>query len=319
MRMLVLGSAALVGCGDNTVRLPWGTGIATFDAVELELTPSVPADPFATGIAPTTRLVLPTYDGSGQVVHPDVLFERDAGRVLMAMTPYPDSNDRFENPSLLVSEDGTAFHELIEGQNPLVAAPPIDHNDDPDLHRDPVTGEYRLFYLETLRPTAQNLVLLRSPDLVAWTSEPAIRYDLTQGAPFIVSPAAVVKDATTHLFYVHLGEPNLIETLASSDGLTWDAAQAHPIELELGDVTPWHLDVFACPSGYAMLISGYPDEFSYQHLYLATSPDLATWTLRPSPLLAYDDPALEVDTLYRSTGLVLGNQLVVWHSMRYRD
>lgn len=68
---------------------------------------------------------------------------------------------------------------------------------------------------------------------------------------------------------------------------------------------------------YGMLISGFDAAFEHQDLYLATSPDLATWTFQPSPLLAYTDPDLDVASLYRSTGLVSGNTLVVWYSMQH--
>ena len=66
-----------------------------------------------------------------------------------------------------------------------------------------------------------------------------------------------------------------------------------------------------------MLISGLDEEFGKQYVYLATSPDLASWTLRPKPLLSHRDPTLHVETLYRSTGIVSGNRLVVWYSMTY--
>jgi hypothetical protein len=317
-RTAALATLALAACGDNlTPPLKWGMGVQRFDAVALGLTAPTAADPFAQAITPTTRLTVPTYDLSDQVVHPDVL--RDGDHLIFAVTPYPFGRNRFENPSVLRSPDGLTFDEVRPAGNPVVPPPPIDHNDDPDLHRDPVTGEYVLLYLETLRPKAQNLIALRSRDLVTWSSEIALPYDLTAGDPFIVSPATILSADATHLFYVNTAEPYHIETMASPDGRTWDKTQRQPVALDLGAITPWHLDVFACATGYGMLISGYPDKFTHQNLYLATSPDLVTWTLRPEPLLAHDDPSLAVESLYRSTGLVLGDQLVVWYSMQYRD
>ncbi|MBO9605718.1 MAG: hypothetical protein J7639_07195, partial [Paenibacillaceae bacterium] len=55
---------------------------------------------------------IPTYDGSGQTVHPCVLFFPEGWkghRYWMAFTPYPDGNDQFENPSLVVSGDGVRW------------------------------------------------------------------------------------------------------------------------------------------------------------------------------------------------------------------
>jgi len=51
----------------------------------------------------------PTYDGSGQVVNPDVVYFPSGWhgyKYWLAMTPYPNSNDDYENPSILVSNDG---------------------------------------------------------------------------------------------------------------------------------------------------------------------------------------------------------------------
>src|ERR1700750_1662651 len=46
----------------------------------------------------------PTYDGSGQAVHPDIVaFDAPwhGARYWMTMTPYPKSNQHLENPSIL--------------------------------------------------------------------------------------------------------------------------------------------------------------------------------------------------------------------------
>jgi hypothetical protein len=314
---------ALAACSSDHPRLAWGLGVRSFDAAALGLGTADAPDPWLAAIPTATRLKVPTYDGSGQLVHPDVLLETtpDGTRAVMAITPYPYSNNRFENPSLVLSSDGTRFEPFPGAMSPLVPAPPIDHNDDPDLRRDPASGDYELLYLETLRPDRQTLVVLRSPDLVTWTRRDAIVYDLSRGDPFIVSPAAIVgDDGRTYLFYVdNLAEGTAITQLVSADGMTWDPTMASRTAIDLGGVSPWHLDVIRGARGYGMLISGFDTAFVHQNLYLATSPDLVTWTFQPTPLLAYDDPELEVASLYRSTGLVSGNTLVVWYSMQYDD
>ena len=231
---------ALAACsGDPQLRPPWGIGVRTFDAVELGIgAPASPIDLIA-GVVDDSRLAIPTYDGSGQAVHPDVVV--DGARLL-------------ENPSLVASSDGQIFEELPG--NPLVGPPPIDHNDDPDLRRDPRTGEYELLYLETLRPDRQNVVALRSPDQVTWTRRDAIVYQLERD-PFIVSPAALEHAGVTWLFFVDLStEPAQIANLLSPDGLSWDKTSATPFAIELGAVSPWHIDVFPAAHGFAMLISG---------------------------------------------------------------
>jgi hypothetical protein len=309
---------ALAGCGDNLHpyrELSWGVGVHTFDAVELGLATSrADPSPLIDQLVDETHVTIPTYDGSGQVVHPDVLLE--SGRLVMAMTPYPFSNGRDENPSIVVSADGITFTTIRD--NPLVPAPPFDHNDDPDIRRDPRTGDYELLYLETLRPDLQTVVALRSPDLLTWTRRDAIAYDIGHGEPFIVSPAAIDDAGVTHLFYVHLGATSAqLETLTSADGTTWDRTQAAPVQIDLGAVSPWHVDVIRGDGAFGMLLSGFDTVFEHQNLYLATSQDLVQWTLRPEPLLAYTDRSLGLETLYRSSGVVAGGRLAVWYSFQY--
>jgi hypothetical protein len=289
----------LAGCGDNIdARLAWGIGVAHLDKASFARTDLIP------------HLDIPTYDGSGQAVHPDILVENDH-RYLLAFTPYPFTDARFENPSIAIGPDGVSFYEPSPGVNPLVPPPPKDHNNDPDLRRDPLTGQYVVMYLQTERPERQQLVELRSSDLISWDRSVVIDYDLATGAPFIVSPAVV----GTALFDVRLGMPNVIERMDAP----WTPSTAHPINIDMHGITPWHIDVFPLRLGHAMLISGYTDDFEHQDLYIATSDDLETWTLRTTPLLQHLDPALgDVATLYRSTGADLGSELVVWYSMQYQ-
>src|SRR4051812_24550095 len=66
-------------------------------------------------------LSIPTYDGSGQGVHPDILYldpPLNGKRFMMAFTPYPYYNARLENPSVLLSNNGVDFAEPVPGENP---------------------------------------------------------------------------------------------------------------------------------------------------------------------------------------------------------
>jgi hypothetical protein len=321
--MAVAAALSGPGCSGGKkrhLRPHWAIGVATFDATSLGLAHARTPDPFVDAIRPG-RLVIPTYDGSNQATHPDVLLERDPSgspHLTMAMTPYPYSNDRLENPSLLVSGDGMSFTPPPGVLAPLVQPPPSDHNDDPDIRRDPRTGDYEILYLETRRPDRQTLVALRSRDKVTWTRRDAVVYEFKTGARFIVSPAAIDEAGKTYLFYVDAAT-KVMYTMVSADGMTWDPRSEAPLQIELGAVKPWHVDAIRGDGAYGLLISGYDDKFQHQNLYLATSPDLVTWTLRAQPLLSWKDPALGVDTLYRSTGVVEHGSLVVWYAMSYGE
>lgn len=319
---MTVATAVLTGPGCDEPRhekLCWTIGVAAFDASALGLARARTSDPFVDALRPG-ELVIPTYDRSNQAMHPDVLLERDASgapHLTMVMTPYPFSNRRLENPSLVVSDDGMAFAPPPGVRGPLVPPPPYDHNDDPDLRRDPRTSDYEILYLETMRPDRQTLVALRSPDKRTWTRRDAVVYDLRNGAPFIVSPAAIDAGGKTYLFYVDTAD-HAIHRMVSGDGTTWDPSSATPIDLDLGKVNAWHIDAIRADGAYGLLISGFEDRFEHQNLYLATSADLVTWTLRPAPLLDYRDPTLGVESLYRSTGVVEHGWLLVWYSMQIR-
>src|SRR5690606_6972243 len=64
-----------------------------------------------------------TYDGSNQTVHPDVLFF-DTGwngyKFWMVHTPYPYSDEKLENPSIVASNDGIYWDEPKGLINPIV-------------------------------------------------------------------------------------------------------------------------------------------------------------------------------------------------------
>jgi hypothetical protein len=59
---------------------------------------------------------IPTYDDSYQLTHPKVLYFSEGWnhyKYWMSMTPYPQQNDYFENPSIVVSNDGvTGFSQM---------------------------------------------------------------------------------------------------------------------------------------------------------------------------------------------------------------
>ena len=57
-------------------------------------------------------LTTPTYDGSGQAVHPAVVYVPGGWNgyaYWMAMTPYPNGSAEWEDPSILASADGTTW------------------------------------------------------------------------------------------------------------------------------------------------------------------------------------------------------------------
>lgn len=263
------------------------------------------------------RISLPTYDGSGQSVHPDIFFDESVQRFVMAYTPYPHTNDKFENPCIALSDDGIHFYEERAGINPLVPAPQKDHNDDPDISlRD---GIYTLLYLETLRPERQNLVALQSRDRLSWAKRILHTEPFDGGGErFMLSPSVLYHGAKCYCYYVNRNYAEGHRLCVVSGGSVDSLDFSHPAPVQVNglppEVWPWHVDVIHCADADESMLmffssvkktSGKSGEYN---LYVAKSNDLYTWNVNPRPL---------IKNCYRSSGFVRDDFLYVYFSSNY--
>lgn len=260
------------------------------------------------------RLNISTYDGSGQAVHPSLLVRSDgrpgdtSPRFILSFTPYTDTDDRVENPSIVVSDDGLNFREEKQGLNPLVPAPEKDHNDDPDLfcHE----GKYCILYLETIRPEKQSLVLLKSTDRIRWEKKILHQENLGSGSGcFMLSPKYLEKDGISYLFYVNrdASDGYRIEYVIGKDLYSLDFAHRNAVAVSNLEELPWHLDILQSDSGYIMLLttaSG-PEKNARYTLRLANSSNLTEWNL---------DPDFALSDCYRSSGFIKNGVLYLYVS-----
>ena len=84
-------------------------------------------------------LMIPTYDGSGEAAHPSVLYftsRWNRYRYWMAFTPYRGTNEKYENPSIVVSNDGIHWIQPKGLINPIIGKPEDGHLSDPNLFFD---------------------------------------------------------------------------------------------------------------------------------------------------------------------------------------
>ena len=254
------------------------------------------------------RLDIPTYDGSGQAVHPSLLVQGDrttggnpvAGspRFVLSFTPYTDTDDRVENPSIVVSDDGLNFREEKPGLNPLVPAPVKDHNDDPDLFCS--NGKYGMFYLETMRPEKQSLILLESTDRIHWEKRVIHEERLDQGSDcFMLSPKYIEKDGLSWLFYVNRDASGgyRIEYVTGKDVYSLDFAHRKSVTVSGLDELPWHLEILPDGQSYYMLLTTAKDaeKDSRYTLRIARSQDLVNWQM---------GQGFAVPDCYRSSGFI---------------
>lgn len=264
-----------------------------------------------------TYTTTPTPDGSGSVVHPDVIDFRNepavAGstwngwRYWMAVTPYFNTNDDLENPCILVSQDGKTWQVPNGLSNPVYPWPGgAQYNSDTDIAYNPEADELVLIYRTgTLAP-----VIARSANGVTWppsASAISIAY-----AGELLSPALVRLGANSWAMYAVAESPRKVQRWTSTDLSTW----AGPVDVTgiTGmAATPWHLDVIRAHGRFWMLVNTYTPDL----LYAASSIDGIAWTLNTAavmvPTFAWDS-----EWIYRATlqPHESGDRFRVWYSAR---
>ena len=213
--------------------------------------PAPPA-PICLDLEDICAVPLATYDGSGQVVHPDVAVFRDgfAGHTYwLAATPYPNGNAGYENPSIFtdLARRWGVPNGLV---NPVVPAPGLPaYNSDPDVVYDPDAGALRMYY--RLTSNNEDQVLMRATtDGVRWTGPVSVA---AASGISIVSPAVVrMPDGRWAMWSVRaldggcLTTATVLERRTSPDGIRWSAPV--PVAVDPSGYVIWHLDVQYVPA-----------------------------------------------------------------------
>jgi len=253
------------------------------------------------------KVKIPTYDGSGQAVHPSVLINIIEKKYILAFTPYRNTNDKYENPSIVISSDGINFYEEQKGINPLVPAPVTDHNDDPEIFYNGL--QYYLLYLETLRPEKQNLCILKSSNRINWEKTILFTQDLKiNRKEFMVSPSITIKNKDYYLFYVNIYDsPYKIKYVTGSSIETLNFSDKKDIALNTCMI-PWHISITKNNNdNYYMLITfvDIKQNPRIYTLYVAKSTDLINWDIAKNPILT---------DCYRSSGFIKDNIFYIYSS-----
>ncbi len=267
-------------------------------------------------------LATPTYDGSGQGMHPGIAFFRlgwHGYKYWMPVTPYPNYDASKENPSILVSNDGENWEVPPGLTNPVDSAPL--NLADPDLLYDPVSDQLWLYYIhKSYRGTSTHVMLKTSSDGINWSAA----HDMFGVPPNqCLSPAVDKIKTTFFLWCVNAGPAgssaasSIVEYRTSPDGKTWSDPQAANI-IQSGYVI-WHIEARYLPSRKetVMIAAAYPTGTSSGHtiLFLARSPDGINWQTFPKPVLI-PGSGWDHGEIYRSTFVYDESRdlLRVWYS-----
>ena len=177
-------------------------------------------------------LVIPTYEGSGQGMHPCIIdFQTQYNKTLwggyrywMAITPAPFKQRYLENPSLIASQDG--IHWIVPNgiKNPLVCSTPPDNNADPDMIYNPTTNELWLYFGRANHKQKEGAILLIKIKENFTVSEPQVlfQWEPKNFDSAIVSPCVWMESpARWHMWGVFVNYPNPFVYKFSSDGIHW--------------------------------------------------------------------------------------------------
>lgn len=268
-------------------------------------------------------LDIPTYDGSGQCVHPDVISVAGAffgSALLMVVEPYPEARSEFENPSLLCSDDGKTWSVPPGVANPLVSPPPSGkgwYSDADALHHD---GKLCVYYRFNSGRGETTLFCKETADGRAWSER---RLFTVGESRRFASPALVRAEDGVRMFFVDAVDRS-IRVMMARDALGW----GEPRTL-LRFPAVWHAD--ACTSDgetFVLLNDG-------RCLFLLKSQDLLAWEalderewrpwpcdgqeVLPLPLLAPSAEGWDNALIYRSTFLITGDSLQLWYGGKSHD
>lgn len=270
---------------------------------------------------PLRAIALATYDGSGQVVHPDIVvppFDGLDDRPRLAITPYPWGNANFENPSLFEGNGRDTWTVPAGLTNPTVK-PSGGYLSDPDIMWVADRRELWLYYRHV---NADNEILLTaSGDGVRWgASRVVVRAPNHQA----VSPTVVRRSANEWLMWtVNAGAAGCasasttVELRRSVDGGAW--ASPTTVTLSQPGVFPWHLEVQWIPAlgEYWALFNGkIAGSCTTDAVYIATSSDGVVWRTFRSPVLRRGAIPEFADVVYRATFAYDAERDLVslWHS-----
>jgi hypothetical protein len=250
-------------------------------------------------------LDLTTYDGSGQTVHPDFVAtspEWTHASQYLFITPYPNGNASFENPSIFARADPLRWNVPAGVTNPLFA-PQAGYYSDPDALYVAERNELWLYFRQV---NEENVIrLTASRDGVQWSVPVAVARAPNHQ---IISPSVVRRSPNDWLMWAVngnigcAGATATVELRRSSNGISWSKPET--VALTQPGVFPWHIDVEWIPSRaefWALYNAKTPGSCTTGAVYLATSADGLRWKTYSSPVLERGATPELQDVVYRST------------------
>jgi hypothetical protein len=271
-----------------------------------------------------TRIVTPTHDGSGQGMHPSVLYY-PAGKYgfkyWMIMTPYPKFKDSEEDPNVLVSQDGNTWTVPAGVPVPLddQAGSPVAYNSDGHLY-EAYDGRLVFTWRKVDRTDSnRNIFYRRIYDGSTWTATEEFYSTLTT---FMAQ--SLVRVGTGWRMYGINGDTYnfcyVETTVAMPVTADWG-----PIKTDLVIPAPdddrgwWHSEIQKVGTEWWGIVSSTPRTGTgglRGDIHLMRSSDGMTWEISATPItprvqadIGADGYFESIDSLYKTGFVVSGSGL----------
>lgn len=218
-------------------------------------------------------LDIPTYHfGDNHAVHPsikDFPNKKYGFAYVMAFTPYSESRDRYENPSIVVSDDRINWYVPNGLINPVI--PQLEtgfHYSDPELFDNGT--ELEMWYRLTNKSNQQSkLLMVKTIDLINWT-DPVTILEINQLDTAYISPTGFYASGIYHLWYRDKNA-NYVYT-STTDLINWTTPEIVNYDFgEYSNFKCWHNEVRVIDGKY-MSVSSAIGDGEYQ-LFLFESSD----------------------------------------------
>jgi len=274
---------------------------------------------------------------TNEVIHPSVLEiqKNNSSFFIMALTPYPSMDARWENPSVVFSDDGIQWNEgkvvnpiFPPPKNAVSAGGP--HNCDTNLVWNPVEMKASIFFINWGEGSSF-IRSMSSRDFVNWRDDGVSNINtIIKGNEIRVSPSILYSNALSeYLMFVvradfKMNKKSYVELFKSKDRLIWS---------KVGDAInvvanyrkeyfyPWHISVRTVGNEYWMMTAMNHGKLSYPPMYLFffSSCDGLQWTSFGNPLLLTSLNGFDNGKIYHSDFIVKNGVINVWYSAMSSD
>ncbi len=237
-------------------------------------------------------------------------------RFWVSYTPYPASNDYYENPQIVATNDLINYSEIKYTEPPLSNhKKSVRYNSDSHLVYNDDLDRLELFWRYTDYDTDYMALYMRySYDGNTW-SDKLVYFETNQKEKYdMVSPAIIYENGTYKVWYV--GHYQLCYRELKNG--VWSEPIQTGLKFE-DSAYIWHPDVIKTNRGYELLTCATTDKNDRRHmsLYFSASEDGLNWEKAlkvVSPSL--DTTAWDGGGLYRPSFIYADNHYIVMYSGR---